>query len=159
MKLAALLAAAVLALSAPAFAAKAPAWTAQGVISRVKDNLMTVHGTTCRLKGAVGRQAQQNFQVGDGAKILCAKGVLTKIAVLALPSVVTKAPTSTPSTPPSVTVSGTVTNADGMTITIGPLTCLIDASSPDTSALTDGTYLSSMRCVGDPLSLAAFTIG
>ena len=158
MKLAAL-AAVVLALNATALAAKAPAWTAQGVISRVKDNLMTVHGTTCRLTGAVGRQARQNFQVGDGAKMLCAKGVLTKIAVLPLPSVVKKAPTPTSSTPPSVTVSGTITNVDGMTITIGAVTCLIDPSSPDISALQDGTYLSSMRCVGNPLALAAFTVG
>jgi hypothetical protein len=158
LKLAAI-AAAVLALSAPALAAKTPAWTAQGVISRVNNDLVTVHGTTCRLTGAVGRQARQTFPVGAGAKIRCAKGVLTKIAVFRLPSVVVTAPASSPSTPPSVTVSGTITNVDGMTITIGALTCLIEAGSPDTSSLEDGTYLSSMRCTGNPLQLAAFTVG
>jgi hypothetical protein len=145
-------------LAAPAFAAKKPVWTAQGTISRVKASLITVHGTTCRLAGAVGRHAQQNFQVGDGAKILCARGVLTKIAVLPLPSVVSKAPAPS-SSPPSVTVSGTITNTDGMTITVGAVTCIIDGSSPDTSALQDGTYLSSMRCTGNPLTLVSFSAG
>jgi hypothetical protein len=151
--------ASLLLLASPALAAKKPAWSAQGAISRIKSNLITVHGTTCKLAGPVGRQARQTYQVGVRAKIRCANGVLTKIAVLPLPPIVATG-TNPSSASRTVTVSGTITNVDGMTITIGAVTCDIDeTTSPNTDALQDGTFLSSMRCTGTPLRLAAFTVG
>ena len=139
-----------------AVAASGPAWTAQGVVTRLKDNLITVHGRTCRLAGAPGRTAAQRFHVGDGARIACKDGVLLRIAVMPLPSIVSAAPK--PASTPSITASGTVTENDGMIIAIGAVMCIIDGSSPDASALVPGTRLSSMRCSGSPLTLTAFTV-
>jgi hypothetical protein len=139
-----------------ALAANGPAWTAQGVVTRLKDNLITVQGRTCRLAGAPGRTAEQRFHVGDGARIACKDRVLVRIAVMPLPSIVS-AP-SKPTSTPAITVSGTITENDGMIIAIGTVMCLIDGTSPDASALVPGTRLSSMHCSGNPLTLTAFSV-
>jgi hypothetical protein len=84
----------------------APPWTAQGTVTALHKHSITVHGHTCRLEGEFGDFVAYRWAVGDGAKIVCSKGILRKITVLPLPSVTVSTPSPTPRPPATTTPTG-----------------------------------------------------
>jgi hypothetical protein len=150
-------------------AAQAPVWTAQGTITALHKQSITVHGHLCLMTGSLGRAVAAYYSVGDGAKIACTRGILQKIAVLPLPPIIISVPPpSTGSGTPGLTVGGTVaiTQLGDASIGVGAaagantttiFTCTIDSTSPDVSGLQIGDRLTSLKCRGNPLVLTSFT--
>jgi hypothetical protein len=121
-----------LALALVAVAA-APPWTSQGTVTALHKHSITVHGHTCRLEGAFGDLVAYRWAVGDGAKIVCSKGVLRKIAVLPLPAITITTPSPPTRPAPTTTAPAGVT---GVTLSVGSLGFVSGTGSLTVSAIS-----------------------